>query len=160
MRISNWTNGQDHLIFDGAGLTGNSASGQVGQVHFINFRGTATIVDLGNGTNELKPIDASATLVRGDFNGDKSFTIADIAPMETALTDLATFQTSYPGGVLADYDLPDVADVNNDGVINNADIQTELPSPTAPPAAPAGCGPRTDNAGVEGLSCLSLTSLR
>jgi autotransporter-associated beta strand protein len=129
LRVSNWTSGQDHLVFN----TNNGAlpgllAAQATQSHFTGFRGTAVLQTYDSNGVELVPAPGAIQLVRGDFNGDGSRDAPDLPLMEQALTDLATYQSTYagPGGALTNYELPDVVDVNNDGVFNNADLQTEL----------------------------------
>jgi hypothetical protein len=60
---------------------------------------------------------------RGDFNFDGQVDAADIQAMESALANLSGFQSANN---LSDAQLDAIADVNGDGVINNADLQSLL----------------------------------
>jgi hypothetical protein len=62
-------------------------------------------------------------IVRGDFNLDGVLTGADIPAMEGALADLPFYQSFHN---LSDLDVESIADVNDDGQVNNFDIQAEL----------------------------------
>ena len=61
-------------------------------------------------------------VLRGDLNEDGHVTVADISALMTALSDEIHYRSAHP-------DLTDsqrwleVADVNGDGQVNNADIQ-------------------------------------
>jgi len=59
----------------------------------------------------------------GDFDRDHQVTASDIGVMMAALTDLATYQTMKG---LTDPQLKTVADVNNDGSIDNLDAKALL----------------------------------
>jgi Dockerin type I domain len=59
----------------------------------------------------------------GDFNFDGHVDAADIQTMIAALTDLNTYQTNND---LTPAELRTIADVNRDGVVNNADLQALL----------------------------------
>lgn len=71
------------------------------------------------------PASASIALgyQRGDFNFDGHVNAADILAMENALAGLNAFQAANH---LSDSLLDALADVNNDGVINSADLQKLL----------------------------------
>jgi arabinogalactan endo-1,4-beta-galactosidase len=58
--------------------------------------------------------------IRGDFNGDGHFNAADIAAMESALSDLSSYQTARS---FTNPDMNYLGDFNGDGVINIADLQ-------------------------------------
>jgi hypothetical protein len=58
---------------------------------------------------------------RGDFNLDHAITAADISGMMNALANLDDFQSSHS---LSLGDFQFLADVNGDGLINNADLQS------------------------------------
>ena len=65
---------------------------------------------------------AVTNTMRGDLNRDGQITVADIATLMIALSDISAYQSTHPD--VADMThLLDVADVNGDGVINNADVQ-------------------------------------
>jgi hypothetical protein len=69
-------------------------------------------------------LQISFTLLRGDFNQDGHVNAADIPAMMAALTNLQSYKTTER---LTDPQLfLDVADVNDDGVFNNADLQALL----------------------------------
>jgi probable HAF family extracellular repeat protein len=62
-------------------------------------------------------------LLRGDFSRDGRLASNDIAAMLNALTDLNAYKANEG---LSDDDLRTIADINGDGLINNADVQTLL----------------------------------
>jgi hypothetical protein len=66
---------------------------------------------------------AGITLLTGDIDGDGQRTSADITALLTALTDLNVYQSSHS---LSQNDLIAVCDLNRDGAVTNADIQTML----------------------------------
>ena len=66
---------------------------------------------------------ASSTFLKGDINIDGYRDAGDIVPLLQALTDLSTYQSSHN---LSPTDLITIADVNNDGKFNNADLQALL----------------------------------
>jgi hypothetical protein len=75
-------------------------------------------------------------LLRGDLNHDGSVTAADIALMQSALSDTNAYQSSHTvsGHQFSTADMAAVADINRDGAINNADLQAlllELQNPNA-----------------------------
>jgi len=59
----------------------------------------------------------------GDFNLDSHVDAADIPAMEQALANLPAYQTAKG---LSDAQLLAIGDINNDGVVNNADLQALL----------------------------------
>ena len=61
--------------------------------------------------------------IAGDFNGDGHLTSADIQAMITALTDLRAYQSAHD---LSDAALLAVGDVDQNQVVNNADLQALL----------------------------------
>jgi hypothetical protein len=62
---------------------------------------------------------------RGDFDLDHVVTAADIPAMLNALSDLSVFQSSNS---LSLGDFQFLADVNRDGIVNNADLQSLISS--------------------------------
>jgi hypothetical protein len=55
---------------------------------------------------------------RGDINRDTHVDIADVSALMTALSDLPTYQGSLTSAQLAE-----IADLTNDNLVNNADVQ-------------------------------------
>jgi fibronectin-binding autotransporter adhesin len=70
---------------------------------------------------DSKSVALSDFLARGDFNGDKAATAADISFMLQALSDLSRFQSTNS---LADGELTAVGDLDGSGSLNNADVQS------------------------------------
>ena len=70
----------------------------------------------------------------GDFNFDGVVNVADISAMMIALTDLSDFATNNH---MSPSDLLALGDVNDDGVVDNRDIQALISNvaATAPPSA-------------------------
>jgi hypothetical protein len=67
-------------------------------------------------------LSVAATYYQGDVNRDSLVNVADISALMTALSDLSGYQSTHPG--MSDPQLLlDVADVNGDGNVTNADIQ-------------------------------------
>jgi hypothetical protein len=60
---------------------------------------------------------------RGDFNFDGVVNAADIVAMESALTNLSSFQSTNH---LFDAQVSAIADINDDGIVNNGDLQSLL----------------------------------
>jgi Dockerin type I domain len=84
----------------------------------INLRALGTL------TSYVDNVTVTAiTPQRGDLNPDNKLNAADVLAMEQALTNLNGFKTVFG---LTDASLLTVADVNNDGSINNADLQALL----------------------------------
>ena len=109
--------GATQLLFGPGGLT-TGAGSQVSQIHFQGYNG-ATLL----GTGEVVPTSPT-TRVLGDFNvSGGPLTAADLPAMLTALTDLNVWKTSHS---LTTDDFLNIADVNKDGKVTNADIQAEL----------------------------------
>jgi hypothetical protein len=65
----------------------------------------------------LKPI---AQLLPGDLNRDNHVNAADISAMMLAMTNPTLYKSTYN---VSDSQLQTLANVNNDGVVNNGDIQ-------------------------------------
>jgi autotransporter-associated beta strand protein len=128
LRINGWVNGSTHLLFDGAGL----APGVPNQIHFTGYRGTSQLTVFDATTKELSPATPLIPLVRGDLNANGSYDSGDLDKMLVALTNPAGYSASFAtfpnsgGTPLASYEFPDVVDVNQDGVIDNLDIQAEI----------------------------------
>ncbi|HEY2881859.1 MAG TPA: dockerin type I domain-containing protein, partial [Pirellulales bacterium] len=141
LTINGWTaGGGEHILFDGPGLTGNPSSGQLNQIHFTGYEGTAVLGAVG----ELLP-STNIQLMRGDVTGDGTISASDIDRMQLVITNLHAFESNtMPGGngygtVLNDGDALDIVDVNHDGSIDNADLQSLIFLATNPgPAPPLG----------------------
>ena len=59
----------------------------------------------------------------GDFNRDNHVNTADVAAMVAALTNLSAYVADNG---LSNFDLLAIADLNHNGVVNNADVQSML----------------------------------
>jgi fibronectin-binding autotransporter adhesin len=138
LRINNWVSGSSHITFAGTGLGGSPTTGQLSQIHFTGYQGTAKLV-----AGELLP-STTTILTRGDITVDSPtpiFNSADLTAMESALADPTSYETSHG---FNDADLLDVVDVNRDGVFNNGDLQAEiylLRTGNLPGPSPAGAAP-------------------
>jgi hypothetical protein len=73
-------------------------------------------------TGELLVV--SSTVLHGDFNRDGHVDAADILPMMEALANLSGYNAAHSN--LTATQLLDTEDVNDDGVVNNADLQAML----------------------------------
>jgi hypothetical protein len=62
----------------------------------------------------------------GDVNRDGLLDVADISALMSALADLDTYQSMHGpgGGLMTDALLLDIADLDNDGVVTNKDVQS------------------------------------
>ena len=137
LRINNWTTtGGEHIIFSGAGLIAS----QLNLIHFTGYQGTAVLTG-----GELFP-STNTVLTRGDLTGEGAASGADLTTLLSSLANPAAYLTAH-GYNQADY--ADVADVNRDGAVDNADIQAEiyflingtLPSPSPSAPLPGGAVP-------------------
>ena len=98
--------------------------------HSLSFLNSMFYVDginlraLGTLTSYVDNVTVEAiTPQRGDFNPDNQLNAADVSAMEQALTNLNGYNSALG---LTDASLLAIADVNNDGNINNADLQALL----------------------------------
>jgi hypothetical protein len=98
---------------------GGLTASQLSSVHFAGYLTGATILSTG----ELVP--ASPTrLLAGDLNQDQHVNAADISTLLNALGDLNAYVGTHLG--FDKGDLLDVADINGDGAVTNADLQALL----------------------------------
>jgi autotransporter-associated beta strand protein len=140
-------NAFDILTWPTGGLTGTFASLQLPTLSGAEVWDTSQLYNTG----ELLVVP---TYVPGDINRDGKVTVADVSALMTALSDLNSYLAAHPELSGPD-NLPllmDVADVNNDGSIDNLDIQA-LISLLANNAASGGGGGAI--AGVSGNSELA-----
>jgi autotransporter-associated beta strand protein len=123
LRIDNWTPTDqftqgDHITFDGSpGLTGSPTTGQLSQIHFTGFKGTAQLV-----SGELLP-STNTVLTRGDLTLNGAIAMDDLTKLEQVLTDVNSYKTANG---LNDADVLDLADVDRDGAMTNGDVQAEI----------------------------------
>ena len=114
---------QNRLFFlgaDGAGVAFHLVADITGPL--LHLTGGSS--DPPSSKSVLYQIDALAHLAPfPDFNADGNITTADLPPMLAALTDLNSYKS--PDYVAA-ADLVSMGDVNGDGVLNNADVQSLL----------------------------------
>jgi hypothetical protein len=159
LRVKNWTSGNSHLIFDGAGLT----AAQQAQIHFTTYLGASSLIPSG-ANKEVVPSQTAIRLWRGDLDGSgKNSTSAvvptgaDLTKLKAALADeFGYLNNTIAGGngfgtTMSFADFLDVADVNNDGAFNNADLQTEINAVingVAPSPPPSGASPVPEPSGV------------
>ena len=77
---------------------------------------------LGSATASVKVLEWNEQhYFSGDMNSDLSLTVADVSTLMTALTNKSSFESSHG---LTDDQFNFMADVNGDGLVNNADIQS------------------------------------
>ena len=137
LRVSNWSSGNSQIILDGATpLT----SAQLSEVHFTTYLGQALANNVNfPGSKELVPSQTSTRTWRGDLDGSGKLGGSAVIPSGSDLTKLLAAladETSYLNNTIAGgngfgttisyADFLDIADVNNDGAVDNGDIQTEL----------------------------------
>ncbi|HZZ28876.1 MAG TPA: PEP-CTERM sorting domain-containing protein [Pirellulales bacterium] len=132
LRISNWVPNSGNPTGASAVtplLIGSSdalTSAEKSSIHFTGYLSGAKQV---LGTGEILPA-FTTTLLLGDLNQDHHFDAADIRLIEEALTNPSQYFTDIHNSTgettfgLAD--LLDVADVNHDGLVTNADLQYML----------------------------------
>ena len=98
--------------------TGLTAA-QLSHIHFSGFHtGAAFVVNGASG--ELVPANATP-LLRGDLNQDTHVNAADVTAMLTALTDINAYKAAHP--TLDTFEASDILDVDQDGIVSNADLQ-------------------------------------
>jgi len=117
-----YANAIDGLSFSNVKLTGTSQM-QLWYGANIDLSGltvTGTTESLYGLTNLTS---TGVPLLPGDFNRDGSVNAADIPAMMSALSDLSTYKATYG---LSDSQFEVIADLNNDFVFNNADVQAFL----------------------------------
>jgi hypothetical protein len=145
LRINNWATGSSHITFAGTGLL----PAQQTQTHFTSYLGTGTL-----SSGELVPSQTTTRLWRGDLDGSGKLSASAVIPTGNDLTRLLAALADLPaymnntisggngfGATLNTADLLDIADVNNDGSVDNGDIQAEIKNVingTLPGPSPAG----------------------
>ncbi len=124
LTIKDWKFGIDHLYI-GADANGLTAS-QLSQIKFTDFAPGASITTTASG-GEVTPLI-------GDINQDGAISSADVTALMTALSNENAYQSlhTFTAG-----DLAFILDVNHNGIIDNADLQTEI---SLVANAPAGGG--------------------
>ena len=60
-------------------------------------------------------------LLRGDLNQDNHVNASDVTAMLTALTDINAYKAAHP--TLDTFEASDILDVDQDGIVSNADLQ-------------------------------------
>ena len=119
LRISDWkSNAQTPFVVTG-GLGGTGALlSSTNELSHIHFTGYYTGAQLLSGTNV---VPASATrLYLGDASLNQQVDAGDLSAMESALTNLSGYESTHSFDL---DDALDVLDVNQDGVINNGDLE-------------------------------------
>ena len=123
LRVSNWSgnitgSGTDQLLVGDSTKTGLSAA-QLSRIHFSGFHtGAAFVVNGASG--ELVPANTTP-LLRGDLNQDNHVNASDVTAMLTALTDINAYKAAHP--TLDTFEASDILDVDQDGIVSNADLQ-------------------------------------
>ena len=123
LRVSNWSgnltgSGTDQLLVGDSTKTGLSAA-QLSHIHFSGFHtGAAFVVNGASG--ELVPANTTP-LLRGDLNQDNHVNASDVTAMLTALTDINAYKAAHP--TLDTFEASDILDVDQDGIVSNADLQ-------------------------------------
>jgi hypothetical protein len=121
LRVSDWTpnatdptqDAQTPLIIGSSG----SLTTELSQIHFTGYLTGAQQLSDG----EVVPALATQ-LVLGDVNLDPGHHVdaSDVLALERALTNLSGYEAAHG---FDNADLDDVADINGDGKVNNADVQ-------------------------------------
>jgi autotransporter-associated beta strand protein len=162
LSIKNWSSGVngDHVVFNTpTGLT----AAEAGLIHFAGIRGVATTQSFQGTGVEVVPA-GNITLLRGDLNHNGGYDSDDVNQMLIALINKSGFEQSWngSGGALQDYEFPDVADVNQDGLVDNLDLQAEIftvNNNQLPPAPSPNLGAGNNLASVPEPSTLVLLGL-
>ena len=124
LQIKNWTGltaggGIDQVNFGPSGLSPS----QLAEVHFSGYLTGAKLLDSG----EIVPA-ATTVMTRGDINQDGKVNAADVPALLNALCSLNSYElgttsirsNSTPWDLA---DLLDIADIDGDGSVTNADLQ-------------------------------------
>ena len=98
--------------------TGLTAA-QLSHIHFSYFHTGAALV-LNGASAEVVPANATP-LLRGDITQDNHVNASDVISLLTALTDVNAYKAAHP--TLDALEAADVLDVDQDGIVNNADLQ-------------------------------------
>ncbi|HEY2759973.1 MAG TPA: dockerin type I domain-containing protein, partial [Pirellulales bacterium] len=119
-----------NLLATQPGFAWSLDSGSVGSVDNIGLYtsptsaiGTATVRATSGSVSGIAPVNV--VWLKGDLNGDGQLTSLDVAAMMTAIVDLNSYQTQRG---LNNPDLLTIADVNNDGAVDNRDMQAVISS--------------------------------
>ena len=152
LTVNNWTpttpsnpaagNGTDQLLVGASDLSGLSTA-QLNQIHFTGYLSAQLVANSTNG--EVVP---KAVAVRGDIDQNTHVNVADVASLEGALSDLTSYQAGtsiYRNNTITNWtsaDLLEIANLNNDTVVNNLDLQAMINylanNPTGLPAPGGG----------------------
>ena len=119
LRINSWVGSPGSAGTKGAILGSGTTwltSTQLSEVHFTGYTTGAQIL----GSGELVPVSSATVLKLGDINQDLHVNASDIVAMMSALSNLDAYDTAHSFDFA---ELNDVADVNGDGVVTNADLQ-------------------------------------
>ncbi|HEY2882039.1 MAG TPA: right-handed parallel beta-helix repeat-containing protein, partial [Pirellulales bacterium] len=135
----------DHLIDKGVPTFTSGGPSGFTTTEQLAYSGSG--VDLG--AFEVLP-------VRGDFNHDGNITSADLDELLKALVNPAGYQASHS---ISNFDWPLIADVNNSGSLDNADIQAMLYLMNHPTAGAAGLGDGGGPSSVPEPSALVLVAI-
>jgi autotransporter-associated beta strand protein len=126
LRISNWKGNASNPTISPAitpFIVGNSLStklnaSELANIHFTGYlTGAQELSDF-----EIVPLSTTRLLV-GDVDRNQHVNAADISAMESALTNVSAYESSHSFDLA---DTLDILDVNHDGQINNADLQSFL----------------------------------
>jgi fibronectin-binding autotransporter adhesin len=152
LTVNNWTptapanpsvgNGTDQLLVGASDLSGLTPT-QLTQIHFTGYLSSQLVANGVNG--EVVP---KALAVRGDVDQDTHVNIADVSAMMGALSDVSKYQAGtsiYRNNTITNWtnsDLLEIANLNNDTVVNNLDAQALIVylanNPTGLPAPGGG----------------------
>jgi hypothetical protein len=148
MRIARRHKLEIHLAFEQleprAMLAGGSALSSTPQILGTGQTSAAAVMHSASVKSAAAAIKAAvtSTLLRGDINLDGQVNVVDLITFLHALTDLGAYQQANN---LSDSQFLAVADVNKDGIVNNADLQALIdllksentpPPPTTPKFVP------------------------
>ncbi|HTQ38104.1 MAG TPA: autotransporter-associated beta strand repeat-containing protein [Pirellulales bacterium] len=121
LRIKDWVGlagggGQDQVLF---GSSSGLSAGQLADVHFNGYLTGAKFV---GSSGEIVPLNSSTHLILGEVNPSYPHVDANqILPFEQALANLAGYESTN-GYDFAD--VQDIMDINGDGLVNYADLQS------------------------------------
>ena len=98
--------------------TGLTAA-QLSHIHFSYFH-TGAVLVVNGASAEVVPANATP-LLRGDITQDNHVNASDVTSLLTVLTDINAYKALHP--TLDTLEASDTLDVDQDGIVSNADLQ-------------------------------------
>jgi len=135
LRIANWTStsplsggGPDKLFAGAGGLS----SAQLSHIHFSPYKtgSGAQILSSGPNAGEVVPLSTAIVLKQGDLNQDTHTNVSDVGALMATLSDVPKYANglstirSNNSLVFDSADMLDLADLSNDNLVNNLDVQS------------------------------------